>query len=66
MALHENTTARLKIHGVDMTRLNHECENCGSQFTIIYDEELCESDPISCPFCQEYLLLDSDEFTDDE
>lgn len=49
-----------------MTKLNHECENCGSRFTITYDEEICESDPISCPFCQEYLLLENDDLSEDD
>lgn len=49
-----------------MTKITHECENCGSKFSITYDEDECESDPISCPFCQEYLFLDDDEVSDDD
>lgn len=49
-----------------MTKITHECENCGSKFSITYDEDECESDPISCPFCQEYLFLDDDEVSEDD
>jgi len=31
------------------------CAECSSEFTIRYDEEKTESDPIHCPFCGEYL-----------
>jgi len=49
-----------------MTNINHTCENCDSKFTIKYDKEVCESDPIFCPFCAEMLFLDEDSFQDDE
>lgn len=43
-----------------MATLNHVCDNCESEFTIKYNEELCEDDPIYCPFCSEYILLEGD------
>jgi DNA-directed RNA polymerase subunit RPC12/RpoP len=39
-----------------MSSLHHICDNCGSEFTIKYDEEKTETDPIHCPFCGEYLI----------
>ena len=42
-----------------MATLNHVCGNCESEFTLKYNEELCDDDPIYCPFCSEYILLDS-------
>ena len=29
-----------------MTTLNHVCDNCESEFTLKYNEELCDDDPI--------------------
>jgi len=39
-----------------MKIINHYCEECDSEFTIKYDEEQCESDPLHCPFCSSYLF----------
>ena len=49
-----------------MASLKHICEACSSEFTIKYDSEQCESDPIHCPFCGEYLLEAEDYGDDDE
>ncbi len=36
--------------------LNCVCDNCESEFGIIYTEELCSSEiPTFCPFCSEKL-----------
>jgi DNA-directed RNA polymerase subunit RPC12/RpoP len=43
-----------------MTSLHHTCDNCDSEFTIKYNEESCDDDPIFCPFCSEYILLEGD------
>jgi hypothetical protein len=48
-----------------MTNINHTCENCDNTFTIKYDKEVCESDPIFCPFCAEMLFLEDENFEDD-
>jgi hypothetical protein len=48
-----------------MVTLNHNCGECSSEFTIKYDEELCEDAPHYCPFCGEYLI-DELEIEDDE
>lgn len=39
-----------------MMTVNHSCDECGSEFTIKYDQELCEDDPQYCPFCGEMLI----------
>ena len=39
-----------------MASLHHICSECSSEFTIKYDDEQTESDPIHCPFCGEYLI----------
>lgn len=48
-----------------MKNLHHVCDNCGSDFTIKYDDTQTESDPLHCPFCAEYIV-DSEEVDDDE
>ena len=49
-----------------MATLNHTCNDCDSEFTIKYNEELCDDDPIYCPFCSAYLLLENDATQDDD
>lgn len=48
-----------------MKSLHHVCENCGSDFVIKYDDTLCESDPLHCPFCAEYIV-DPEEVSDED
>ena len=48
-----------------MATLHHICNECSSEFTLKYNEEQTESDPIHCPFCGEYLL-EAEEFQDDD
>jgi DNA replicative helicase MCM subunit Mcm2 (Cdc46/Mcm family) len=48
-----------------MKSLRHLCDNCGSDFTIKYDDAQCETDPLHCPFCAEYIV-DSEEINDDD
>ena len=48
-----------------MRTLRHLCDECNSEFTLKYDEEIVESDPIHCPFCATYLL-ELEENDDDE
>jgi DNA-directed RNA polymerase subunit RPC12/RpoP len=48
-----------------MASIHHTCDTCGSEFTIKYDETICESDPIHCPFCAEYMV-ESEEFEDED
>ena len=49
-----------------MATLNHVCGNCDSEFTLKYNEELCDDDPIYCPFCSEYILLDSENIPEED
>lgn len=49
-----------------MITLHHECSACSSEFTINYNEMSTESDPIHCPFCGEYLILEDQDFTEDD
>ena len=49
-----------------MIRLQHQCSACSTEFVIQYDELNTESDPTSCPFCGEYLILEPEDFDDDE
>jgi len=49
-----------------MTTLNHVCDSCESEFTLKYNEELCDDDPIYCPFCSEYILLDSENIPEED
>jgi hypothetical protein len=43
-----------------MATIKHTCENCNSKFSVSYDEKVCETDPLHCPFCAEYIFLDDD------
>jgi predicted nucleic acid-binding Zn-ribbon protein len=47
-------------------RIQHECTACGSEFAISYNEMNTESDPLHCPFCGEFLLLDDESFEDND
>lgn len=49
-----------------MTTIKHSCENCGSQFSITYDAEVCDADPTFCPMCAEMMFLDDDLDLEDE
>jgi hypothetical protein len=49
-----------------MIRINHQCSACSSEFSISYNELETETDPLYCSFCGEYLLLDQEDFDEDE
>jgi predicted nucleic acid-binding Zn-ribbon protein len=49
-----------------MINLKHECSACSSKFTISYNEMNTESDPTHCPFCGEYLILNEEDFNEDD
>ena len=46
--------------------LNHICESCDSEFTLNYDDLVCEDAPSYCPFCGDYLDVDEDDFENEE
>jgi len=48
-----------------MATLHHICDECGSEFTLKYDEEQTEDSPHYCPFCGE-MLIDTDDINEDE
>ena len=48
-----------------MASLHHICDNCGSEFTIKYDENQAEDSPHYCPFCCE-MIVDIDEIEDED
>jgi DNA-directed RNA polymerase subunit RPC12/RpoP len=48
-----------------MATIHHTCDDCGSEFTIKYNEEVCETDPLHCPFCASYLL-EAEEYDDED
>jgi predicted nucleic acid-binding Zn-ribbon protein len=49
-----------------MIKLQHECSACGSEFSITYNEMYTESDPTHCPFCGEYLILEQEDFDEED
>lgn len=49
-----------------MSKIKHECDDCGSVFSLTYDEMTTDSDPTYCPFCGEYLLLLNDDIIEEE
>lgn len=48
-----------------MATIHHICDNCGSDFSIKYDEMQCEDDPHFCSFCGEYMV-ETDTFEDED
>lgn len=36
-----------------MSRKATECENCGMEYTIVYDSDESVEEPVHCPFCGE-------------
>jgi len=48
-----------------MKKLRHLCDTCDSEFVIEYDEEKTEMDPLHCPFCSEYMIIDDVDIEDD-
>jgi len=49
-----------------MASLKHHCEECDSKFTIRYDEDLTEDSPHYCPFCGEYLIVNSECYDEED
>lgn len=49
-----------------MIKLQHECSACSSEFAIQYDEMKTETDPSYCPFCGEYLILEQEDFDNED
>lgn len=47
-----------------MPLIKHTCETCDSQYTIVYEEELCEDAPHYCPICGDYMI--EDDYANDE
>lgn len=41
--------------------LKHTCENCESQYKIVYDDEVVADQPQFCPICAEYILDESED-----
>ena len=39
--------------------LKHHCEECSSQYSIEFSEDDTEDNPIYCPFCGEYVTVES-------
>lgn len=48
-----------------MAKLHHLCDECGSEFTILFSEEDCEDNPQFCCFCGEYLI-ETEDIEDEE
>jgi len=56
---------------MDLKSKSFSCDECGSEYSIHYDEEEILNDPEFCPFCgsslEEYLDLNqSDMFYNDD
>lgn len=48
-----------------MASVKYNCDQCGSKFSIKYDEYECEDSPHFCSFCGE-MMVDVDEDLNDE
>jgi DNA replicative helicase MCM subunit Mcm2 (Cdc46/Mcm family) len=49
-----------------MSVLTYRCEYCNSKFRLEYEETECETDPLHCPFCSEYIDQEELDFDEDE
>lgn len=49
-----------------MATLHHICDECGSEFTLKYNEDQTEDSPHYCAFCGEMLIDTEDIGEDDE
>lgn len=38
-----------------------QCDNCGSAFSLVYDEDEVSYNPSRCPFCGDYYDTTSEE-----
>jgi hypothetical protein len=49
-------------------KLEKTCNNCGSSFTLSYEEDEVSYQPTNCPFCGDYFEDSSEEldFSDDD
>jgi len=45
--------------------IQYTCETCESSYTIEYDVEGTETDPIYCPFCSNYIDYEVAEIGDE-
>lgn len=45
--------------------LHHTCNECDSEFSIHYNADEVESDPMTCPFCTAYII-DGDTESDED
>lgn len=41
--------------------IKHKCQECDSDYKIIYNEEEAEDQPHLCPFCGAYIIEDTDD-----
>lgn len=41
--------------------LKHTCDNCESDYKIVFDEETVADQPQFCPICAEYILDESED-----
>jgi hypothetical protein len=48
-----------------MKNMRYHCESCDSQFSVSYDDMVCEDAPRFCAFCGEYLIDDDIEIDDE-
>lgn len=48
-----------------MTRKAFECVECGTEYTVIYDEDESVDKPAHCPFCGE-IASNEDKSRDDD
>jgi hypothetical protein len=49
-----------------MEKMHHKCENCDSEYTIVYDEDKVDDSPKYCGFCGEYIVNEESELDFDE
>ena len=49
-----------------MANLHHVCDECGSEFTLKYDEEQTEDSPHFCAFCGEMMVDIEENYEDDD
>lgn len=56
-----------------LIKQKYVCEDCDGEYTIVYDDDVCDGGPTYCPWCAEYITQeenlkksDFDDELDDE
>ena len=46
-------------------RIIQECHGCDAEYTVVFDTDIIDEDPLICPFCGEDILSEDENLDDD-